>query len=221
MDHNQPTCHIVAGPNGAGKSTFARSYIFNYIGEGKYLNADDIAKALCPEDPSKVQARAGKIFLGELERQIELREDFAFETTLAGFGFLSKILRWREDNWNVVLYYLYIPSPNFSLQRVKERVSRGGHDIPEKDIFRRYPRSLANLFTYSNVCDMTLCFDNSGAGMVPIFERMLGGECNVMDAELYAEIERYLREQKEQEKQGDTVVVADATASSEKKEEQQ
>ena len=221
MDHNQPTCHIVAGPNGAGKSTFARSYIFNYIGEGKYLNADDIAKALCPEDPSKVQARAGKIFLGELERQIELREDFAFETTLAGFGFLPKILRWREDNWIVVLYYLYIPSANFSLQRVKERVSRGGHDIPEDDIFRRYPRSLANLFTYSNVCDMTLCFDNSSIPMVPIFERMLGGECNVMDAELYAEIERYLREQKEQKNLGEHRDIADATSHSASKEEQQ
>ncbi len=204
MDHNQPTCHIVAGPNGAGKSTFARSYIMNYIGEGKYLNADDIAKSLCPEDPSKVSARAGKILLGELERQIDLREDFAFETTLSGFGYLPRILRWRENNWNVVLYYLYIPSANFSLQRVKERVSRGGHDIPEEDIFRRYPRSLANLFTYSNVCDMTLCFDNSGTAMVPIFERMLGGECKIMDAELYAEIERYLREQQEKENLGDS-----------------
>ena len=57
--------------------------------------------------------------------------------------------------------------------------------------------------------------------MVPIFERMLGGECKVIDTRLYAEIEQYLREQKEQEKQGDTVAVADATASSEKKEEQQ
>lgn len=204
MNHNQPTCHIVAGPNGAGKSTFARSFILNYIGEGKYLNADDIAKSLCPEDPSKVQARAGKILLEELERHIDLREDFAFETTLAGFGYLPRILRWRENNWNVVLYYLYIPSPNFSLERVKQRVSRGGHGIPEKDIFRRYPRSLANLFTYSNVCDMTLCFDNSGSDMVPIFERMLGGECKVIDAGLYAEIERYLREQKEDVDRGVT-----------------
>ena len=73
MNHNQPTCHIVAGPNGAGKSTFAQSYILNYIGKGKYLNADDIAKTLSPEDPSKVQALAGKIFLGELERYIDLR----------------------------------------------------------------------------------------------------------------------------------------------------
>ena len=204
MDHTQPTCHIVAGPNGAGKSTFARSFILNYIGEGNYLNADDIAKSLCPEDPIKVQARAGKILLEELERNIDLREDFAFETTLAGFGYLPRILRWRENNWNVVLYYLYIPSPNFSLERVKQRVSRGGHDIPEKDIFRRYPRSLANLFTYSNVCDMTLCFDNSGSDMVPIFERMLGGECKVIDAGLYAEIERYLREQKEDVDRGVT-----------------
>ena len=213
MDHNQPTCHIVAGPNGAGKSTFARSYIMNFIGEGKYFNADEIAKCISPEDPGKVQvqARAAKILLGELERQIELREDFAFETTLSGFGYMPRILRWRKNNWNVVLYYLYIPSPNFSLQRVKERVSRGGHDIPEKDIFRRYPRSLSNLFTYSNICDMTLCFDNSGTAMVPIFERMLGGECKIMDADLYAEIERYLREQQEKGNSGDST----------KKEEQQ
>ncbi len=191
----------------------------NYIGNGKYLNADDIANGLCPEDPSKVSAKAGKILLGELERQIDLREDFAFETTLSGFGYLSRIHRWRKNNWNVVLYYLYIPSPNFSLQRVKERVSRGGHDIPEVDIYRRYPRSLANLFTYSNVCDMTLCFDNSGIEMVPIFERMLGGECKIMDAELYAEIERYLRELKEQENTGNTKVVVDTTTSPATKEE--
>ena len=123
----------------------------DYIGKGKFFNADDIAKSLCPENPGKVSAQAGKILLGEIDRQIDLREDFAFETTLSGFGYLPKILRWRENNWIVVLYYLYIPSAEFSLQRVKERVSWGGHDIPKEDIFRRYPRRLANLFTYSNV----------------------------------------------------------------------
>ena len=195
MDYNQPTCHIVAGPNGAGKSTFARSYILDYVKDGKYLNADDIAKSLCPADPSGVQTRAGMIFLEELEERISRREDFAFETTLSGTCFIPKIRRWRDTQWNVVLYYLYIPSANFSLQRVRQRVSMGGHDIPEVDIFRRYPRSLANLFKYSDVCDMTLCFDNSGTVMLPIFERILGGDINVIDADLYTEIRCFLREQ--------------------------
>ena len=58
------------------------------------------------------------------------------------------------------------------------------------------------MFAYSDVCDMTLCFDNSGTKMVPIFEKMIGGECNIIDAGLFAEIERYLREQQEQNNMG-------------------
>lgn len=195
MDYNQPTCHIVAGPNGAGKSTFARSYILDYVKGGKYLNADDMAKELCPDDPGSVQGLAGIQFLEAVQEHIERREDFAFETTLSGGCFYPKIRRWRGEHWNVVLYYLYIPSALFSLQRVRQRVSMGGHDIPEKDIFRRYPRSLANLFRYSEVCDMTLCFDNSGTVMLPIFERMIGCEINVIDPAIFSEIERFLHRQ--------------------------
>ena len=59
-----------------------------------------------------------------------------------------------------------------SKQRVAERVAHGGHNIPVKEIERRFPRSLHNLlYSYSALCDMTQCFENSSSVPVLIFEQ--------------------------------------------------
>ena len=189
MNSSNPTCHIIAGPNGAGKTTFANAYIASYLGGMGFLNVDNIARELNPEGvDNAANFEAGRIFLDQLDKMIEEEKDFAFETTLSGRFYVSKIRKWRGMGWSVVLYYLYLPSPAFSVSRVKERVAAGGHDIPMDAILRRYPRSLANLFLYSNVCDMTLCFDNSGREPVPIFEKFDGEDFNVLNEELFLKL---------------------------------
>ena len=191
MKHEkQPHCYVAAGPNGAGKTTFALKYLPRIVSCYDFINADEIAKGLSPLDYEAGMLKAGKIFLEILNRKIEERKDFAFETTLSGRTYLPRIVDWRKSGWIVTLFYLYIPDAEFSAQRVRHRVLEGGHDIPDADIVRRYPRSIRNLFDYAEVCDRTICLDNTGSQNSFIFEKRFGHPVEVQDKERFAKIQR-------------------------------
>ena len=181
----QPYCYVIAGPNGAGKTTFALKYLPLIASCYDFINADEIAKGLSPLDFDAGMLKAGKIFLENLNQRIRLRKDFAFETTLSGRTYLPRIVEWRKAGWFVTLFYLYIPNAEFSAHRVRERVLKGGHDIPPDDIVRRYPRSIRNLFAYADVCDDTICFDNTGNQFVSIFEKYFGHPLTILDRERF------------------------------------
>jgi len=188
----QPRCYVIAGPNGAGKTTFALKYLPLIASCYDFINADEIARGLSPLNFEAGLLRAGKIFLETLEQKIAERKDFAFETTLSGRTYLPRIVEWRKAGWNVTLLYLYIPNAAFSAQRVHQRVLKGGHDIPPEDIVRRYPRSIRNLFVYADVCDKTMCFDNTGNQIIPIFEKHYGHPLAIQDKKRFSEIQRSL-----------------------------
>jgi predicted ABC-type ATPase len=104
--------------------------------------------------------------------RIEKKQDFAFETTLAGRSYLKLIERLQKMGWQVELVYLALPSLEMSKLRVAERVAHGGHNIPTKDITRRFPRSLQNLLVhFSYQVDRARCFMNSGDTQELIFEQ--------------------------------------------------
>jgi predicted ABC-type ATPase len=159
----QPVCWIIAGPNGAGKTTFALKYLPEVAHCRNFVNADLIAAGMSPLAPERERVTASRLFLSEIERHIQARRDFGFETTLAGRGYLRLIRRLRADGWKVELIYLALPDAEMAKLRVAERVSHGGHDIPAQDIERRFLRSLENLFTeYASLVDRTVCSLNSG-----------------------------------------------------------
>ena len=54
--------------------------------------------------------------------------------------------------------------------------------------FRRYPRSIKNLFLYSEVCDKTLCFNNEQGNIIPVFERTKGQSIEIIDKITYSRI---------------------------------
>jgi predicted ABC-type ATPase len=179
---DRPTCTIIAGPNGAGKTTFALRYLPEVAEHRRFVNADLIAAGLSPLAPEAELVQASRLFLDEIQAYIQRREDFAFETTLAGRGYLRLIQRLRAKGWRVVLVYLVLQNVAASEQRVAERVRFGGHNIPLTDIRRRFPRSLANLFVdYAPACDLVLCHDNTSDVPIPVFERS-GGKLTVYDA---------------------------------------
>lgn len=156
-----PTCWIIAGPNGAGKTTFALEYLPKVADCTTFINADLIAAGLSPLAPEREIMAASRIFLNELKERIRLRENFAFETTLSGRTHLRLIRKLRHDGWTIKLIFLGLPNIEMSKMRVAERVAHGGHNIPVKDIERRFPRSLSNLFqNFSSIVDHCLCFMN-------------------------------------------------------------
>jgi predicted ABC-type ATPase len=125
-----PTCWIIAGPNGSGKTTFALQYLPQIAQCNRFINADLIAAGLSPLAPDRQLLAASRLFLKEIETSIQQQENFAFETTLSGRSYLKLIRRLRTQGWRTELIYLALPSPEISRQRVAERVSHGGHNIP-------------------------------------------------------------------------------------------
>ena len=153
---------IIAGPNGAGKTTFARTFLPREK-MLSFLNTDLLAAGLSPLDPAAAQIAAGRLFLSELDRLAAAHHDFAFETTLSGLGYLSRLRRWRDDGYRLELIYLKLTHVQLSLERVAARVRAGGHNVPEADIRRCFNRSWNNLLKhYQPLADASWVFDVSG-----------------------------------------------------------
>lgn len=180
-----PTSWIIAGPNGAGKTTFALEYLPQVAQCSRFVNADLIAAGLSPLAPERELLAASRLFLGEIEACITQREDFAFETTLAGRSYLKLVRRLQTAGWRVELIYLALPSMEMSKLRVAERVAHGGHSIPVADIERRFARSLGNLlYSFSTQVDACRCFMNSDASPELVFEQQ-GEVRNVLHMPYY------------------------------------
>lgn len=195
----RPTCYIIAGPNGAGKTTFALRYMPQVAGCRNFVNADLIAYGLSPLDSLSAQYEAGRLFLREIHTNIGKRVDFAFETTLAGRSHINLIKKLKRDGWQVILFFLWIPDAAFSKRRVRERVKHGGHDISDETIYRRFPRVVHNLMKiYIPLCDKVICYDNSGAKLVPVFEQD-GNVLHIVNQNIYKIILRQSNENKADE----------------------
>ncbi len=155
--------HIIAGPNGAGKTTFAREFLPNYTKCLNFINADLIAQGLSPFSPQQAAIKAGKLVLQQIREFSDRGVDFGFETTLAGKTYLRVFHDLKEKGYKLHLFFLWIPSPQLAIARVKDRVEQGGHDVPVEDIKRRFERSLINFFKiYQSMLNSWLLFDNSG-----------------------------------------------------------
>lgn len=183
-------CHVIAGPNGAGKTTFAAEFLPLYADCPNFINADLIARGLSPFDPSAGLIRAGRIVLERIAEFTAHRVDFAFETTLSGRTYVPIIQRLRARGFRLHLFYLWLPSPDLALLRIRDRVESGGHDVPEPDVRRRFDRTLHNLFTlYRPLCHTLHFFDNSSEVPRLVFKDE-AGKTTILDPLLYADVLR-------------------------------
>ncbi|MFP4583812.1 MAG: AAA family ATPase [Desulfococcaceae bacterium] len=158
-----PKCYIIAGPNGAGKTTFAYDFLPIEAECLTFINADLIARGLSPFQPEKVAIRAGRMMLRQIDDCVRRKESFAFETTFSGQGYVAKITKWREMGYQIMMFYLKLPTAEFAVNRVRHRVSMGGHDVPEAVIRRRFQKSWDNFQNiYKNLADSWIVFDTSG-----------------------------------------------------------
>lgn len=156
-------CYIIAGPNGAGKTTFANEFLPIEAECLNFINADLIAKGLSPFQPEKVAIKAGKLMIQQINEHVKRGESFAFETTLSGKGYIKKISLWKSQKYKIILCYLKLPSVKMAIERVKFRVSQGGHNITEQDIVRRFDRSWKNFIQYyKSLSDSWVVCDSSG-----------------------------------------------------------
>ncbi len=153
---------VVAGPNGAGKTTFATEFLPNEADCPIFVNADLIATGLSPFGPSRVAVEAGRLLLRQIEAHARRGHSFAFETTLSGRGHARRIARWRKQGYRVKLFFLRLATPEAAIARVAQRVSEGGHDVPEVVIRRRFHAGWRNFEgMYRDLVDGWAVYDNS------------------------------------------------------------
>jgi len=154
---------IIAGPNGAGKTTFAEEFLPKEANCPIFVNADLIAAGLAPFDPERAAFKAGRLMLAEIHEHARRGESFAFETTLSGRGYARLIPEWREAGYVVKLFYLRLDSQELALDRVRQRVREGGHDVPAQTVRRRFTIGLRNFVeVYRLLVSEWALYDNSG-----------------------------------------------------------
>ncbi|MEA5401734.1 zeta toxin family protein [Arcicella sp. DC2W] len=182
--------YIIAGCNGAGKTTASFYILPNVLDCKEFVNADEIAKGLSPFQPEKVSLEAGKIMLNRIDELLAKDVDFALETTLSSKAYAKTIKKAKEKGYFVTLLFFWLESPELAKQRVKIRVSEGGHNIPEDVIERRYERGLKNLFEiYLPLCDNTMLFDNSDRMPILVMKKVKDEEAEIIDFQKFKSIQ--------------------------------
>lgn len=169
-----PCIYVLAGTNGAGKSSIGGAML---VQQGSaYFNPDEASRSILVANPGITQTEANGAAWHEgrrlLERAIAERRDFAFETTLGGRTILALLERALSEGIEVRVWYVGLSSPELHIARVRARVGRGGHDIPEEKIRERYDRSRLNVIQLLPKLTELRLYDNSkdadlGTGAAP------------------------------------------------------
>jgi predicted ABC-type ATPase len=159
-----PVVVALAGPNGAGKSTAALKLLRGALSVEEFVNADLIAGGISSFHPDRVAMEAGCVMMQRLKSLARLRKDFGFETTLASRSFAPWLRSLVTEGYEFRLAFLWIPSVDMALERVRSRVRTGGHAVPEDTIRRRYRAGLRNFFElYRPLASTWRFYDNSAS----------------------------------------------------------
>ena len=128
--------------------------------------------------------------LQRIEELLLSGEDFAIETTLTTRSYVAMVRKAQASGYKVSLIYIWLNSPQLAIQRVAERVSNGGHNIPTHVIERRYFRGIKNLFElFMPICDYWKITDNSDEPLINI-ARKEGFDSIIENAELWGAINK-------------------------------
>lgn len=149
------------------------------------MNADEIAKTLSAEKPSERKISAGKLFFQKLHKSVENHKSLLIESTLSG-RYLEKFLKsLKEENYQITLVFLPADSPEILIERIAERVKKGGHFVPDEDVKRRFVRGKRNFVEiYTNLVDSwSLIYNSEGTFYeVALSERV---KIEIFDENLY------------------------------------
>lgn len=154
--------YIISGCNGAGKTTASYTVLPELLNLHTFVNADEIADELSPQEPEREMIRASRLMLERVDQLIGRYEDFAVETTLATKSLAGMISRAQHKGYMVGIFYFWLKSPELAVRRVAMRVAAGGHGIPKDTILRRYRQGMENLRNiYLPLCNYWVLIDNS------------------------------------------------------------
>ncbi|MCJ8330067.1 MAG: zeta toxin family protein [Lentisphaeria bacterium] len=152
--------YIISGANGSGKTTFGKNLQLQ-LGF-KFINADEIAKELDPDNSTGGKLTAGREFFKQIDDEIEHKHSFIIESTLSGKYLKRLVLEVADKGYSVELIYIFLESPLVCIERIKERILHGRHFVPDNDVIRRFYRSKNNFWNvYRHLSDKWLLIYNS------------------------------------------------------------
>ncbi len=135
---------VIGGPNGTGKTTLADEFLDEQ--PCIYLSADLMAYKLAPEAPDGARFSAGKAYFAALNEAMKTTDSILIESTLSGIGMARTFERAREAEMPITLVMMFLDGPETCLKRVQQRVQKGGHNVPDRAVRRRFWRSIRNFW---------------------------------------------------------------------------
>src|SRR5690554_452662 len=184
--------YIIAGCNGARKTTASFTILPEIFDCKEFVNASEIAKGLSPFQPEKVSFEAGRIMLNRINELLSENKNFAFETTLSTRSYKNKIAEAKEKGYRVTLLFFWLQNTDLAKERVKTRVSEGGHNIEPSVIERRYIKGIKNLFDiYLPIVDGAFIFDNSEGKHELIADKQIDSSLNIVNKNKFILLQKY------------------------------
>ena len=156
-----PLLHLLAGPNGAGKSSYVRD-VLTPATHLPFINADEIAAERWPEAQAEHAYEAARIAAAQRRARIAEGASFISETVFSYPSKVQLVADAVEAGYLVQLHVILVPV-ELAVQRVLERVRRGGHVVPEHKIRDRYERLWDHIKVAIRLADMAEVLDNSSA----------------------------------------------------------
>lgn len=186
--------YIISGSNGAGKTTASYTVLPKILQCKEFVNADEIARGLSPFNPESVAIEAGRLMLKRISELLQRNESFSIETTLSTRSYFRLVEKAHSQGYDVTLLYFWLKSPQQAIERVTERVSKGGHDIPKDIIVRRYWEGLDNLFKiYMPIVDTWILVNNSETPRSIVATGGIDQETIINDNKHFKTIEEYVK----------------------------
>ena len=163
----RPTFWIVAGPNGSGKSSLYGNTDIEAFDQSVWIiNPDLLTQRIqqverLPLAEANVQAVVR--IEAWLEASIRAHQTVGVETVLSTDKYRRLVLDAKQRQFELRLIFVMLSSPDLNVQRVRLRVSKGGHDVPEAKIRQRWTKSLGQLPWFWDQADQAVIYDNSRA----------------------------------------------------------
>ncbi|WP_158010738.1 AAA family ATPase [Tardibacter chloracetimidivorans] len=176
---DRPTLWIFAGPNGSGKSTvYSDAFLQDFDGSIWIINPDLLTTEIKEMEGLEQQAAnlaAVQRIEAWLHASLGVRRSVGVETVLSTPKYRKLVEKARNLGFSVRLVYVVLKSAELQMERIRIRVAKGGHDVPEDKVFGRRKRSFEQLQWFLDQADRVDMFDNSGAAPRRIGEKQDDG----------------------------------------------